>query len=196
MLSMSHKLTMSLSLHCPYVDILIAQIWPLSIYKWFSVPSWRITRLPLSPETQELDCKRQFSPINTVISYRNIQGVTNGGYGWGVARGDMSHFIPKTQGIKADISGSVWRRRWVSAGANGQLDTFICSLWSRRGGLTEGSRTTAAGVRQLNGNVHVCKREREEGKKKKKARTGWDKRQNTTTRVRREETGASAAAGL
>lgn len=59
------------------------------------------------------------SPIDTVTSYRNIQGVTNGvtegvcgEEGGGAA---MSHFIPKTRGIKADISGSVWRHR-VSGG--------------------------------------------------------------------------------
>lgn len=32
----------------------------LTIFQWFSVPSWCIIRLPLSPETQELDHKRQF----------------------------------------------------------------------------------------------------------------------------------------
>lgn len=73
-------------------------------------PGWWITRLPLSPETQELNHKRQIPPINTVISYRNIQGVTNG-VTEGRVPGAMSHFIPKTRGMKADISASVWRLR-------------------------------------------------------------------------------------
>ena len=94
-------------------------------------------------------------------------------------------FYPQDTG---DISGSVCRWRRVSARANGQLDTFICSLWSWRGGLTEGSRTTAAGVRQLNGNVHVCERERERRKEKRKKKQGRDeikeKHDNTSEKGR------------
>lgn len=78
-------------------------------FPMISCPSWRITRLPLSPETQELDHKTTIPPINTVISYRNIQGVTNG-VAEGV-RGEMCHILsprhrPWTQ-TSVDLSGGI-----------------------------------------------------------------------------------------
>lgn len=163
--------------------------------QWFSVPGPCIIRLPLSAETQELDHKRQFHDQygNFIQEYtRRYKCGCGGGGGWRVRRGrwgeamwgDMSHFTPKTQEIKAENSESVRRRR-VSLRNTVNWTLSSARLWCRRQRLpmkVQGHRVHhckrgcgggVAGVahsREKNGTILVCN----EGDKRG---NGWRKQQ-------------------